>query len=133
MAGWRRTAAPAAAVVALAALAGGAPAGAQELEDFTVRDAGSLADLCSTAESSALYPEARQHCYGFIAGAAALYRELIAAERLPRLVCPEGQPTAEEARETFVGWIAQNPGARSEKAIDGLFRAASAKWPCPKS
>jgi hypothetical protein len=132
MAGWVR-AVPAGAVVALGLLVGGAPAAAQELEDFAVRDAGSLADLCSTAESSPLYPEARQHCYGFIAGAAALYRELIAAERLPRLVCPEGEPTADEARETFTAWIAANPGARSEKAIDGLFRAASAKWPCPKS
>ena len=124
---WRGAAAVAAFGIAL----GVGPARAQELEDFTVKDAGSLADLCSTGESSALYPEARQHCYGFIGGAAALYRELIAAERLPRLVCPQGQPTAEEAREAFVAWIGRNPGARSEKAIDGLFRAASTKWPCP--
>ncbi len=68
MAGWRT----AAAVAVALALAGAARAGAQELEDFAVRDAGSLADLCSTAESSPLFPEARQHCYGFIAGAAAL-------------------------------------------------------------
>lgn len=129
MAFWRT----AAAALALLAAAGGAsPAGAQELEDFAVKDAGSLADLCSTPETSPLHAEARQHCYGFIAGAAALYAEVAAADEIEPVACPPSEPTSEAVRAMFVRYVEGRPATRAEKAIDGLFRAAAAEWPCPR-
>lgn len=116
---------------ALATAAAGTTAGAQEIEDFRVRDTGSLAQLCGTAETSALYAEARQFCYGYIAGAATVYREMVAAGAMQRAACPKTEPTVEEMRAAFTGWVGRNPSARAEDAGDGLLRAISAAYPCP--
>ena len=121
-------------VIGALGLAGPALAGAaraQELEDFKARDTGSLARLCATAESSPLYAEARQYCYGFISGAGAMYRVALAAGDTHPIACPKSEPTVEQIRQTFVAWAAQHPEAAPEAAIDGLFRAAAAAWPCP--
>jgi hypothetical protein len=122
------------AVVVALGLAGPTLTGAaqaQQLEDFKAQDTGALARLCGTAESSPLYAEARQYCYGFISGAGAMYRVAAAAGDMRRIACPKSEPTVEQIRQMFVGWAGQHPEAASEAAIDGLFRAAAATWPCP--
>lgn len=122
----------AAALVGGLALAGGAPVGAQDMdvENFRVRDAGSLARLCDMAESRPLYAQARQFCYGYIAGAATVYREAVAAGGMSKSICASKEPTLEEMRAAFTGWIGRNPNARDEDAGDGLLRAVAATYPC---
>ena len=113
-------------------LIGAGIAGAQELEDFKVRDAGSLARLCAMPEGSTFHAEARQFCYGYIAGAATVYREMVAAGAMERAVCPKAEPTVEEMRATFAGWIARNPDSRQDDPADGLLRAMATAYPCPQ-
>ncbi len=107
-----------------------APAGAQDVESFRVRDAASLARLCATAESHALFGEARQFCYGFIAGAGSMYRETVAAGAISPTICASSEPTLEQIRIAVVDWLARNPAAGRQSAVDALFRAAAATWPC---
>jgi|SRR5688500_18904260 hypothetical protein len=106
------------------------PAAAQDVESFRVRDAASLARLCSTAESHALFGEARQFCYGFIAGAGSMYRETVAAGAISPTICTTREPTLEQIRMALVDWIGRNPDAGKQSAVDALFRAAAATWPC---
>jgi hypothetical protein len=120
-----------AAVLALLALGG--PALAQDLESFKVRDAASLSRLCATPENDPLYGEARQFCYGFIAGAASMYRETVAAGAISPTICASSEPTLELIRLRFVEWLARNPEAGRQTAVDAVFRAAAAAWPCPQT
>ena len=122
----------AAALVGGLILAGGAPVRAQDtdVENFRVRDAGSLARLCDMAESRPLYAQARQFCYGYIAGAATVYREAVAAGGMRKSICAAKEPTLEEMRVAFTGWIGRNPNARDEDAGDALLRGVAATYPC---
>jgi hypothetical protein len=122
----------AAALAAGLVLAGGISVRAQEvdIENFKVRDAGSLARLCDTAEGRPLYAQARQFCYGYIAGAATVYREAVAAGGMQKSICASKEPTLEEMRAAFTSWIGRNQNARDEDAADGVLRAVAAKYPC---
>lgn len=114
------------------ALGGAAPVLAQDadVENFRVRDAGSLARLCDMAESRPLYAQARQFCYGYIAGAATVYREAVAAGGMQKSICASKEPTLEEMRAAFTSWIGRNQNSRDEDAADGVLRAVAAKYPC---
>ena len=114
----------------LLALVPAGAARAQDVESFRVRDAASLARLCSTAESHALFGEARQFCYGFIAGAGSMYRETVVAGAITPTICASREPTLEQIRMAVVDWLARNPDAGKQSAVDALFRAAAATWPC---
>ena len=122
----------AALVAAGMTLAGGASVRAQDtdIENFRVRDAGSLARLCDMAEGRPLYAQARQFCYGYIAGAATVYREAVAAGGMQRSICASKEPTLEEMRAAFTGWIGRNQNASDEDAADGVLRAVAARYPC---
>ena len=119
-------------IIAFLALVLAGPTWAQDLESFKVRDAGSLARLCSTAESNPLFGEARQFCYGFIAGAGSMYRETVAAGAISPTICARREPTLEQIRMAFVDWLARNPQASRQAPVDAVFRAAATTWPCPQ-
>lgn len=70
-------------------------------------------------------------CDGYIVGAGQLYSVFLAADKIEPVACAEPPPTVDVIRTTFVTWAAANPSLGSEKAIDGVARAAAAKWPCP--
>ena len=46
------------------------------------------------------------------------------------MVCPPPEATNEMAVATFVAFANANPQYLSEPAMDVLFRAVMAKWPC---
>lgn len=122
----------AAVLAAGTALAGVAPALAQDadVENFRVRDAGSLERLCGMAESRPLYAQARQFCYGYIAGAATVYREAVNAGGMQKSICASKEPTVEEMRSIFTGWVGRNPNARDQDAADALLASVTAAYPC---
>jgi len=46
---------------------------------------------------------------------------------------PARRPIADDhkVRLAFVAWVAANPGAAGERAVDGAMRFANATYPCP--
>ena len=113
-------------MTALASLALAGSVQAAELQRFRIEDTGGLADLCAKSDDV----QARQFCNGFIVGAGTMYREVVRAGGMKPVACVDKEPTLEDARLAFVGFMDKNKAVRDEPAIDGFFRAMSAKWPC---
>ena len=82
----------------------------------------------------ALYAEALQFCYGYISGAAQFHNALVGEGGLRPLACPTEEPTRREFAEYFVNWArtTATPEQLAEPAVQGMARAAVAKWPCPR-
>ncbi len=121
------------AVMALVSALGIGAAGAVELDDFKILKTRNLYNLCSAPAASDYFAEARQACFGFIYGAGLFYYELVRTEKIRKVVCADGEITRESARQAFVAWAADHPERMDESPIDGLMRAAVARWPCDEA
>jgi Rap1a immunity proteins len=121
------------ALIAVVWTATGANAGAGSVEpdDFRFENAGALYRLCDASADDVLFQEARHACYGFLYGVGLFYKEALDAGRARRVVCSKGELTRETMREQYVTWAGANPDRMDEGPIEGLFRAAQARWPCP--
>jgi hypothetical protein len=99
-----------------------ASAGAQGMAE--PRDAAALGALCQSEEMA--------FCYGYITGAGQFYAALLHSERIAvePFVCPGREVSQAEAVGVFLGWLAADPSRGSQPAIDGLFRAWAAEFPC---
>lgn len=107
---------------------------AAELEDFKVRSTAQLAALCGASPDNELYAEAIQFCYGYLSGAAQFHNAVVGQGGLKPLACPTGEPSRSEFARYFAGWArgTATPEQLAEPAVQGLARAAVAKWPCPR-
>lgn len=101
-------------------------------DDFYIKNAQDLVDLCSVSKGDPLADEAIHFCEGFASGAWQYY-ELTTARSKPFVCLPEPRPSRDEAVAGFVVW-AQDP-SRAEHmtapAVEALFRFLNEKWPCP--
>jgi hypothetical protein len=106
----------------LGLISGGTGAAAQE-SSWTGTTA-DLAQRCAMAE--------RTFCYGFFSGAWQFYEGLVASERVEvePFVCPGPEVTGEMAATAFLDWFEAHPEAADEVAVDGLFKAWMATYPC---
>lgn len=117
--------------VGFAAAAG--PAAAQDdqvIESFVLSDADALVTACTVPEGNPLYQTAKGFCLGYMTGAMQLYGAATASPNVENFVCPGRAVSRAEMRDVFLEWAAANPERLSEPAIDGLLRAAVAKFPC---
>jgi len=112
-----------AAVAAVLSLSVGHAALAQE-DGASVETTADLARVCGMTD--------RAFCYGYINGAGQFYQALVTYEDadIDPFVCPGREVSEAEAVTIFLDWFDDNPGAASEPAIDGLFRAWVAAFPC---
>lgn len=118
--------------IALATLWGTGGAGAVQPSDFEFRTAENLYRVCAAPESDPLFAEARQACYAFAFGAGLVYVEAVRAGKARDVVCPGDKIDREAVRIAFVEWAKAHPDKMAESPIDGLFRSAAARWPCPE-
>ena len=90
----------------------------------SVNTTGELAGLCRL--------EDRLFCYGFINGAGQFYQSLVNDEDIDvdPFVCPGREVSEDEAVTIFLDWYDAHLEMASEPAIDGLFRAWVAAFPC---
>jgi hypothetical protein len=103
-----------------------------EPEDFRVRSAQDLVDLCSVKSSEDPVNPSIQFCRGFISGAWQYHLSQANGPKGQPLVCPpEPPPTRDEAIAMFVAWSATHADKLSEPAVDALFRFLVEKYPCP--
>lgn len=100
------------------------------LEDFRLRTAADLVDVCTLEESHPHYETARGFCYGFFEGAAKYHDTVSASPSYRKIVCAPSETTRTDAVEIFTAYVRNNPQYASETPIDAIFRALVAKWPC---
>jgi hypothetical protein len=91
-------------------------------------DRETTAELASICASNV--PTDSHFCYGFIIGAGQFYTEILRAQLIQPLACPDPAPTLVEMRTAFIDWAAANPEAGETRAIDGMMQAAAEVWPC---
>jgi hypothetical protein len=106
--------------------------GVADLQDFDLKNAQDLADLCDAKPGAELYAEAKQFCYGFLSGVVHFHDALAAGPRFGRIVCPEGKVTRDDGVAMFVAWAKAHPGeASTMNPAEALVKAALDKWgPC---
>ena len=122
--------------IATAALLGlGGPAGAAVTsENFQVKNAQDLVDLCGVERSDPVASQAIHFCEGYLTGVYHYHQGLVAGRRLQPVFCPTGTlPTRDEAVQMFVTWGHSHPQFMTEPAIDTIFRWASETWPCRRT
>ena len=85
------------------------PAMAVEPSNFNATTTGDLVALCSDEPGDALYAEAKQFCYGFLAGAAQFHRAMVQGERIEPIACPKDAVTREQLAGVFLDWAKANP------------------------
>ena len=102
-----------------------------DLDDFRLRSAQDLVDVCTLEPSHEHHAVAMAFCYGFFEGATHYDNALGESEMHPDLVCePEGI-TRSEAVTAVTDYLTANPQYAAEPPIDAAFRALMDKWPCP--
>jgi len=100
------------------------------LEDFRLRAAADLVDVCTLEESHPHYETARGFCYGFFEGGTHYDVVISRSPTHKEIVCNPPETTRTEVVEVFVAYVSANPQYASEEPIDAIFRALVAKWPC---
>lgn len=101
-------------------------------QDFYIKNAQGLVDLCAAPESDPLQDAAEHFCHGFVTGAWQYHEAMANGPEGKRLVCPvDPIPTRNEVVAGFTAWAAANPRYMTEPAIDVLYRYLISKWPCP--
>jgi hypothetical protein len=106
------------------------PAMAAEPSNFDATATRDLVALCSDEPGDPLYAEAKQFCYGFLAGVAQFHRSLVQGEDIKPIACPKQAVTREQLVGVFLDWAKANPQYMDEPPVEGLKRAAIAQWPC---
>ncbi|MGE5442646.1 MAG: Rap1a/Tai family immunity protein [Bacteroidota bacterium] len=114
-------------------VAGMTPASAATIENFQVRTAADLVDLCDTDPSSVHYIAAIHFCQGFGIGAYQYYAAQVTEDPSTRFVCiPNPPPTRNEAMAAFVGLARAHPEYMNDAPVDTLFRYLGQTYPCSR-
>lgn len=118
-------------LLATALALGAVSAHAVELADFEVQTTRDLVSLCSVSSDSDMYGAAMGYCLGFVDAAHDYHAVITSGDLLKPIACPGHETTRQELVDMFLGWARSNDGLLDgESPIQGLMRAASAKWPC---
>ncbi len=100
------------------------------LEDFHLRTAADLVDICTLGQDHPDYIAARAFCYGFFEGGKHYDNAISTSPTYKKIVCdPEGTART-EAVDVFIAYVQANPKYAADAPIDTIFRALVAKWPC---
>jgi len=119
------------AVAAIAAAAETSTVVAVTTEDFAIRNAQDLVDLCGVAASDPNAAAAIHFCHGYGLGVVQYHDAIAAGPRGVRLFCPtEPRPSRDAVVGLFIDWAKRNPQRMGEPAIDAVIRFATETWPC---
>lgn len=118
-------------LMAVAVLAGPAPAAAIDAEVFRLRSGADVVALCSAPATDPLYSAAVHMCHGFGAGT---YQTIVAMtrhEKLPPIVCaPDPPPSRNDTVGRFLEWARRNPQHLQDPAVEALGRFFVTEFPC---
>lgn len=119
-------------LVALVGLGAGPAVAAVTHEDFVVKTAEDLFDVCSTDPSESLHTAAANFCQGYVVGAYHTYQALMAKPGHRPIICPPSpMPSRTQAIAEFVAWGKARPEYQNEVPVEVLFKFLTERWPCP--
>ena len=120
-------------VLAGAFVAGITPVSAATIENFRMKTAADLVDLCSADPASEHYIAAIHFCQGFGLGAYQYYLAQTADDPSSQYVClPNPPPSRNEAMTAFVAWGKAHPQYMGEAPVDAVFRYLGETYPCSR-
>jgi Rap1a immunity proteins len=100
-------------------------------DQYRIRTAGELVNVCGAQPSDADYATAIAFCHGVLAGAYGYFEASTPAA--DRFICaPNPSPTRTKVANDFVAWAKGRPQVMQDGAIDTLFRYAAEAYPCRK-
>ncbi|MEZ5573489.1 MAG: Rap1a/Tai family immunity protein [Halioglobus sp.] len=102
------------------------------LESMKLNSASDLVDVCTVEPTNDQYEAALAFCYGFFEGAIRYHQAITGSDTHKELVCAPSGTTRLQAVDVFVAYMQGNPQYANEEAIDAIFRALMARWPCDK-
>jgi hypothetical protein len=114
-------------------LAAGAASAQVTKQNFMLRTTGDLVALCGVSRDDPNAAAAIHFCHGYYVGVDH-FAELTGRPFRNVLYCPpEGlKLTRDEVLGMLVGWHRRNPQFAAEAPVEGVYRWASATWPCKK-
>jgi len=119
-------------VAAMAAAVAG-PVAAATPENFELRNAADLLELCATPPGDGLYQAAIHACHGFGQGAWQYHLASTAANPAHAYVCiPEPRPTRDQVTAQLVVWGRAHPQYAADPAVEVLFRFFAERFPCKR-
>ncbi len=98
-----------------------------------VQTVGDLAAVCDPTLGGVPRLEAIAYCQGFLTSAGQ-YHTLLhprGGRSNPVYCVPSPGPSIAESGVGFAAWARENPQRASEPALDGFFRWAQSRFPCP--
>lgn len=103
-------------------------------DDFLIKDAQDVVDVCTVPESDAMYAASIGFCHGYIVGAIQYHFALHSRhpKKRPPFCLPEPRPTRSQSIAGFVAWVQANPKYQTEPAVEALVKYLVEKYPCPK-
>lgn len=106
-------------------------AGAVTEEDFKVRTAKDLLDLCTVPTTDPHYRDALHFCHGYLVGAVQYHLTENAGPEGNPLVCfPNPPPNRNDAVSEFITWLQAHSQYLNGNPVDAEFRFLAEKWPC---
>lgn len=108
-----------------------APSLAVDQSDFEVKTTRDLVELCSASSESDVYGAAMGYCLGFVDAAHDYHAVVTQGDVLAPVACPGHTTTRREVVDAFLSWAKDNDALLdTESPLNGLMRAAAARWPC---
>ncbi|MEM6635329.1 MAG: Rap1a/Tai family immunity protein [Pseudomonadota bacterium] len=106
--------------------------GAQSLDDSdaAAASARALIDMCAATGDSSDAIKARIFCHGFLTGTLQFHNALVSGGDFRPIACPSAGVTRAEAARALAEWGSGRSDLEQISAVEGLARAAQAKWPC---
>jgi len=119
-------------VLAIAAMLAASQVAALNPQGFEVENTGHLVELCSVTADDPLYNAAMGFCLGYVDAAIDYHQAMTAGDKYDPVACPETEVSREQLVVVFLDWSKGNAAYMTDESpVNGVFRAASAKWPCP--
>jgi hypothetical protein len=111
--------------------AGSAHAAVTE-DTFMLHNTGDLVDLCSAAQSDAMYTAAVNFCHGFTVGVFRVLQEEDRARKSRHMFCiPSQSPSRNEGIAKFIQWAKADPARSALPAADAIATFLTQQFPCP--
>jgi hypothetical protein len=98
--------------------------------NFHLATGADLAALCGAQQDEKLYTAAQNFCEGFTLGVYSVLSKEEAAGGVKTFCLPTPAPTRDEAKATYVAFIAATPKAASAVPEDSVLLFLQTQYPC---
>ena len=123
-----------AAGVLMAAALAGPPVLAATPDNFSVRSAADLVEICRSTPNDNISSAAAGFCQGYVVGVYRTLEEIQEARPKARLFCMDQHPpTRTEAINAYVAWIDARPDERDKRPMESITDYLATTYPCPNA